>query len=264
MYGATTRTLRKTLPLINDMNNRDELLIEKYFSRDITPAEQEELQRRMVDDAELADNFRFQQTTAAAIIKNERAQLKAVLQETEKKRTEVTGGWSVWTRYSIAAAAAIALLLFAIPDTRRAILGGEAPLAQEIQFTPYPNKFAMAGAQDAKTTLEKASNAYQAGSFATAAELFGQIDPQQPSYVFYRGVALVGAKEYASAIAVLIPVSQQSDSEYSGPALYYLAEAYWKSNNKAAAKNAAKTYLDLLPKQNNAVFRKNAEGMINQ
>jgi hypothetical protein len=246
------------------MNNRDELLIEKYFSRDITPAEQKELQQRMADDAELAENFRFQQTTAAAIIKKERAQLKAVLQATEKKRTAGTGGWSVWTRYSIAAAAAIALLLFAIPDTRRAILGSEAPMAQEIQFTPYPNKFAMAGAQDAKTTLENASNAYQAGSFATAAELFGQIDPQQPSYIFYRGVALVGAKEYASGIAVLEPISRDNGNEYSGPALYYLAEAYWKSNNKAAAKNAAKTYLDLLPKQNDAVLRKNAERITNQ
>ena len=246
------------------MNNRDEYLIEQYFNRHITPAEQEELQQRLGSQAELAEDFRFQQLTAAAVTKKERAQLKAVLQEAEKKRTTVTDGWSVWSRYSIAAAAAVALLLIAWNLFDKGNNGIKAPMAQEIEFTPYPNEFAVAGVQDAKTTLENASNAYQKGNYQQAADLFGQIDPQKPVYVFYRGVALVGAKDYTGAITVLEPISQNSNDEFAGPALYYLAEAYWKSNNKSAAKNAAKAYLDLLAKRNDAVFRKNAERILNQ
>ncbi len=240
------------------MNNRDEYLMEQYFSRQITPAEQGELQHRITEDAELADQFRFQQLTAAATIKSGRAQLKATLQEAEKKRSDTaTSGWSVWSRYSVAAAAAVAILFFAVPYLLKMV--NPEP---EIAFVAYPNEFATAGPQDAQTTLDSAASAYQAKNYTRAAALFAQVNPQKSVHIFYQGVSLAATQDYTAAIAVLLPLSQNTDDEYAAPALYYLADAYWNTGNKEAAKTAAKAYLATAPKRIEAPLRANAEKIL--
>ena len=245
------------------MNNRDEYLIEQYFSRRITPAEKNELEQRIADDAGLADQFRFQQITAAAVIKNERAKMKAMLQEVEKKsrpRPSITV--PMWTRY--AAAAALALLLLAIPGVRNSLFGPGQVEAKKIEFVPYPNEFSVAAIQTVETQLDSASAAYKSQNYRLSADIFSRIEPQKPAYVFYRGVSLVGAGDFAKAIEVLTPLLQDKQGEYAGPAQYFLAEAHWKSNNKEAAVSAAKAYLETPAKKSEGVFRANAQAMIDQ
>lgn len=246
------------------MNNRDEFLIEQYFSRRITPAEQTELEQRIADDAGLADQFRFQQITAAAVIKNERTRMKAMLQEAEKKsKPRSTIVVPMWSRYA-AAAAAFALLLVALPGVRKTLFGPGQVEARKIEFVPYPNEFSVAAIQTVETQLDSASAAYKAQNYRLSANIFGRIEPQKPAYVFYHGVSLVGAGDFDKAIEVLTPIAQDKQSDYYAPAQYFIAEAYWKSNNRAAAVTAAKAYLETPEKKSESVFRANAKAMIDQ
>lgn len=245
------------------MNNRDEYLIEQYFSRRITPAEQNELEQRIANDAGLADQFRFQQITAAAVMKNERAKMKSMLQEAEKKsKQRSTLVVPMWGRY--AAAAALALLLLALPGVRNSLFGPGQVEAKKIEFVPYPNEFSVAAIQTVETQLDSASAAYKSQDYKLAADIFSRIQPQKPAYVFYRGVSLVGAGDFSKAIDVLTPLSLDKQNEYYGPAQYFIAEAQWKSNQKQAALTAAKAYLETPAKKSEGVFRTNAQAMIDQ
>ena len=235
------------------MNERYEYLLDQYFSRRITPGEQSELDQLKATDPDFADMFAFQRKAAAAVIRHERDQFKATLQQEEAQYNKGgSNGWSVWTKYSMAAAAVVAVVLIAryfIPGTTTA-----APMA----FVPYPNEFAVAGTSDDTSPLKQASNAYQAGDYAAAAAQFAATDPSVEAHRFYQGVAQAGAGQYAEAIATLQPVANNTSSEYAPPALYYIAWSYFKTNNKPAAKTAATAYLATPKKKGDDTFRKNA------
>ncbi len=226
------------------MEERYEHLIEQYFSRRITPAEKTELDLLLTKNPVLAEEFGFQQQVAAATIGNERAQLKALLQQEESKRSDNNNpptGWSIWTKTVLAIAAAITLIAVAIPAVWPYLTGsGDAPA---IAFNRYPNEFASAGGTTSASLLQQASDAYQAGQYAQAADLFGQIQPTTPAYQFYRGVALIGASKHEAGIAVLQPLALANDPDYAAPAHYYMAVAHHFLGKKAAAQAAAKNYL---------------------
>jgi hypothetical protein len=243
------------------MEERNDYLIEQYFSRRITPAEKAEMDEILRKDPVFADEFGFQQKVAAAAIGNERAQLKALLQQEESKisKSNPPKGWSVWTKSMLAIAAAIALIAVAMPAVWP-YLSGQGD-ATPIAFNRYPNEFASAGGPTDASLLQQASDAYQAGAYAKAADLFGQVQPTAPAYQFYKGVALVGATDYAAAIATLQPLVAANDPDYAAPAHYYMAVAHYLSGDKAAAKASAKSYLATPAKPGEDQMRKQAEAM---
>jgi len=156
------------------------------------------------------------------------------------------------------------LLLLALPGVRKSLFGPGQVEAQKIEFVPYPNEFSVAAIQTVKTQLDSASAAYKSQEYRLSADIFSRIQPQKPVYAFYRGVSLVGAGDFAKAIEVLTPLSQDIQSEYYAPAQYFIAEAHWKSNNRQAAVTAAKAYLETPARKNESVFRANAQAMIDQ
>ena len=241
------------------MEERYEYLLDQYFSRRITPAEKNELDLLVANNPAFADEFGFQQKVSAAVISNERTQLKALLQQEEAKKNKGgfgDGGWSIWTKTLMAAAAAaimvVAVIYFWPPN--KAV---ETPMA----FIPYPNEFASAGGGDATTILQKASNDYQAGQFAAAAAGFGQLDKSVPAHVFYYGVSLVGAKDYQKALEILSPIATSGNPDYAIPAQYYIAWSHFQSGNLEGAKLTARAYLKNPAKKGDELMRANAQKM---
>ncbi len=241
------------------MEERYEYLLDQYFSRRITPAEKNELDLLVANNPAFADVFGFQQKVSAAVISNERTQLKALLQQEEAKKNKGgfdTGGWSIWTKTLMAAAAAImvAVAIYFINFYGKA---AETQMA----FIPYPNEFASAGGGDATTILEKASNDYQAGQFAAAAAGFGQLDKSVPAHVFYYGVSLVGAKDYQKALEILSPLVVSRNPDYAIPAQYYIAWSHFQIGNLEGAKLTATAYLKNPAKKGEELMRANAQKM---
>ena len=235
------------------MDTRDEYLLDQYFSRRITPAESTEMKERIASDGEFADTFSFEQKVAAATINRERQALKQQLQLSERQSSAATSkGWTVWVKYGMAAAAAIALLFFALP------MLFNQPDQPAITFVPFTNEFATAGEQGA-SVLEQASRAYQAGEYSKAAELFGSITPQTDAYTFYQGVALTGDKQYDAAIEVLLPLARTGAAEYANPAHFYLALAYSQLGNTNAARAEAALYLATKARRGDEKMRAIAE-----
>jgi hypothetical protein len=241
------------------MEERYEYLLDQYFSRRITPAEKKELDLLVANNPEFADVFGFQQKVSAATISNERTQLKALLQQEEAKNNKGgfgTGGWSIWTKTLMAAAASIMVavaIYFIAPNGTAA--------EHQMVFIPYPNEFASAGGGDATSILQKASNDYQAGQFAAAAAGFSQLDKSVPAHTFYYGVSLVGAKDYPKALEVLAPIAVSGNPDYATPAQYYIAWSHFQSGNLPGAKVTAKAFLKNPAKKGQELMRANAQKM---
>jgi hypothetical protein len=207
-----------------------------------------------------ADVFGFQEKVSAAVISNERTQLKALLQQEEAKKNKGgfdTGGWSIWTKTLMAAAAAAIMVAVAIYFINPIGKAAETQMA----FIPYPNEFASAGGGDATTILQKASNDYQAGQFEAAAAGFGQLDKSVPAHVFYYGVSLVGAKDYKNALEILAPLVVSRNPDYAIPAQYYIAWSHFQSGNLEGAKLTATAYLKNPAKKGEELMRANAQKM---
>ena len=241
------------------MEERYEYLLDQYFSRRITPAEKNELDLLVANNPAFADVFDFQQKVSAAVISNERTQLKALLQQEEAKNNKGglgAGGWSIWTKTLMAAAAAI-MVAVAIY-----FMGGDGKTGDnQMVFVPYPNEFASAGGGDATTILQKASNDYQAGQFEAAAAGFGQLDKSIPAHVFYYGVSLVGARNYPKALEILAPLAVSGNPDYAVPAQYYIAWSHFQSGNLDGAKITAKAFLKNPAKKGQELMRANAQKM---
>ena len=226
------------------MEERHEYLLDQFFSKRLTPAEKTEMDLLLSKDPTFADTLAFEQKVAAAVISNERVQLKAILQKEEQKTSNNGFDWGIWTNklWSMAAAiAVIAVAIWAIQPYWNSNAGSYTQ--HDIKFTRYANEFASAGGGQENATLQQASAAYQNGQWAEAAQLFGQITPPNPSYAFYQGVAQVGAGKYAEAIAVLQPLVTGHNPDYATPAQYYMALAYYLSGDKKQAQTAAAAYL---------------------
>jgi hypothetical protein len=242
------------------MKERYEYLLDQYFSRRITPAEKNELDLLVANNPAFADVFGFQQKVSTTVISNERTQLKALLQQEEAKNNKggfgTGGGWSIWTKTLMAAAAAImvAVAIYFIN------LNGKA-VEMSMTFIPYPNEFASAGGGDTTSILQKASNDYQSGQFAAAGAGFSQLDKSVPAHAFYYGVSLVGAKDYPKALEILAPIATSGNPDYAMPAQYYIAWSHFQSGNLAGAKLTAKAYLKNPVKKGQELMRANAQKM---
>lgn len=241
------------------MEERYEYLLDRYFSRKLSPDEKREMDTLLTKDPVFADVFGFQQKVAAAVISNERAQLKAILQKEESKPSGGSG-WTIWTKTLLAVAAAIVVIAVAMPALTP-YFQGKTGTETAIAFTRYPNEFASAGDNTSDDLLQRASNAYQAGNYPEAAALFGQITPPNPAYSFYQAVSWVGAANYTLAIPALESIANANNPDYSAPARYYLALSHYLSGNAAAAKTAAAQYLQTTPRPGDEKMRSAAQQM---
>lgn len=224
------------------MNDRDEQLLEGFFSRRLTPAENSELDARRADNKSLEEDIRLGQSIRQTYISQESDRLKSLL-ESEEKALKNRGGMRVLTRRLIALAAVlIPLILFVWPHDTPESLFADA-------FVPYDNRLAAQGAaDDYELKVQKASNLYNQKQYAQAAAAFDElarIKPNQPAFPFYRGIALLGDGQNEAALTELQKVNQMAVAPYHIEAQWYIGLAHMRLGHKNEAKSAIQNYINL-------------------
>jgi hypothetical protein len=219
--------------------------VEDYFDRSMSADGRARLQEEAKSNTELAEMLDLGHRIKAAYTVEERQHLKAQLHALEQRGQSGTN-WKVWRNIMLAAAAAVALLLIAVPGARYIIFNGNSEAMVEVQFIPYSNIYAAAGGND-DSNERAASDAYQAGKYAEAAQSFGELARQTPDrveeYMFYQAVSLTGAREYAAALPLLERLAATPDFDFGVAAMGYLAFCQYQTGNKTAAAQSAKAYL---------------------
>ena len=230
------------------MDYRTEQLIESYFANTISEAERLELKTTLAADATAAAEFAWQQQLAQKVSK--RSLAKGIQNETWREATKPPFRQVTMWRTTLAAAAAIALLLAAylfIPGLK----GGNSETLTAESFEHFPNKMKfknLGGTEEVVSPdVLEAFAAYDQKNYALAAtKLTAVVDanPTRTDYRFYLGVAFIGAKKYPETINALIPVAQDSNSSYSTSAHYYLGVAYAGIKDVPQAQKYLQAYID--------------------
>jgi hypothetical protein len=221
--------------------------VEAYFDRNTNAEARARIREEANGNPELGAELDFGRRIKAAFTQIERDELKSHLQQLEQKSAQ--SGWKVWQKAALAAAAAFALLLFALPNLRTSILGVPDNDAQAVKFVPFANIYASAGTSD--NNEQAASDAYQAEQYSDAARLFGEVARQTPDrtneYTFYQAVSLVGAGDFTGAIPTLERLSKQADFDFATPALGYLAYCQYQTGQLPQAATNAQAFLAAPP-----------------
>ncbi|MBK8554387.1 MAG: hypothetical protein IPL65_00815 [Lewinellaceae bacterium] len=222
------------------MENRYLQLIEKHLHRELTAAEQQELDEILLQNPILADDMAWRQKVMDAWTLLENRRLKSILQQAEAGFQQ-----SKVVKFDFRRLSAIAAALLAVVAAVWFLRPVSAPDAADF-FSAYPDKIIVRS--EGQGQLEQqAIQAYQAGNFKAAAIHFGKLQSAYPDsllYAFYHGVALVGAQDYTRAEEILLPVSQQNEfGSYQTNALWYLALAQTGAKDFPSARKNLEAYL---------------------
>jgi len=245
------------------MENRAEYLLESYFANALSAAEATELKALASANPSVAAELAFQKRVSASVQSHSLAAgiqnpaWRAAAQKPASAAIKV----SMLPRYAYAAAAAFALLvvayLFIMPPSLQSIVADNAK--------EYPNKmkFKSLGAESLTVpeNVISAFGLYDNQNYSEAAKALQPIvatNADRIDYRFYWGVSLVKSKQYAAAVAALMPVVQSQD-EKKIPGYYYLGLACAGSGDKDGARQNLQAYLD---SPEGITFRKQAKAVL--
>lgn len=176
--------------------------INKYFEGKLTRDQQVDFDLLLQEDAELAADFQFEKEVREAVIRQERAVLKAELQQLDRQPDVLRryfGWWKV---------AAALLLLLGLAGTLWLTLRPTSTGQLYAQYmAPYPNVLAPAvrGAEADASALAEALALYEAEDYAAAAHRLEQLYATSPqkSIAFYRALCLLYLEQPAEALVLL-------------------------------------------------------------
>lgn len=245
------------------MKEQNSRLLEQFFDGSISKNEKIELQKRLVEDAELAAEFDFQSKIGQAFQSAEHRRMKQILQAEESRlRNPMQVGWLNPRRLMAAAAVLLGLAVFFWTRDRPAErLDPEALFAQNFQvFNPsndiFLQKSGVRGGEasgvpepaDAKfrTEMQAALTHYEAKKFAAAAQIFEKIQTDNltaaASARFYLGICQNADRNFAEAEKSLTSAAAMPGN-YQAPALWQLALAQLGQGKTTDAKISFEKYL---------------------
>lgn len=229
------------------MENRADQLIESFFANSLSKEEAAELKALAASNPEVAQEIAFQQKIASSLQSRSLArgiQNKEWANAAQAPAQTTAIRTSMWPRYYLAAAAAIALLVAAFlflqsPNLETVVADNTAVYLNNMKFKSLGD-----AAQAVPANVIEAFDFYDQGAYEKAAKALQPLvalEPERMEYRFYWGVALVQSKQYSAAIEALTPVVQtQQDKRI--PAHYYLGLAYAATGNKNAAREHLQMY----------------------
>jgi hypothetical protein len=246
------------------MENRAEQLLESYFANELTVAETAELNSLAAKDPALAAEMAFQKRIAKGVQANS---LSGSIQNAAW-RTVAENGFpavavkvSMWSRYTYAAAAAIALLIAAVlffqsPSLQTVVADNSTEYSNKMRFKSLGNE-----SEGISAEIMAAFSSYDQGAYSDAAKALQGIvaaHGDRLDYRFYWGVSLVQDKQYAAAVTALNPVAQ-AQNEYQVPAMFYLGLACAATKDLVCARQNLQAYVD---SPNGVTFRKEAKTVL--
>lgn len=210
------------------MKNFD--LIDRYFENILTPKEQLQLSTLLEEDPEFKKEFEFQKDLKLAIAASQREDLRATLQQLEKK----AGSKRLLPlpRKWLVAASFVLLTALGFWSVQNRFFPSNEALYRE-HFEPLRNKvMPITRGSYVQTIAYRAFAAYESAEYHKAISLFSSVkDPKQDHILFYKAMCYLSLDKNEEAIDILLPLATNNRSEgaagdYSEEARWYLALAY--------------------------------------
>ena len=220
-----------------------EKLLYDYFSNDLNPEQERQLEKLLATDTEFKEQFDFERDLKRAIEDTEREKLKSKLVgfETEISRDSSISVVRALPRRKFqkwAMAASIALLLgLGWLGYTNLVVTDYAELYED-NFQKYPNTVYPITRGDTEDSEErKAFTAYESENYTEAIGLFELMITQEyrPYLDFYLGQCHLKLDSPVKALPYL-KAATSSDSEFAAEAHWYLAMAYLKLENREQAR----------------------------
>ena len=237
--------------------------VDKYLSGSLNKAEADEINQRMVEDAEfrkLVDDVEIlregiQQSAAKTSLETKLETLSDTLlmdeplkaapglsQPSEESKNHIARERSFgdfFSQYKLAIAATLAFLIVTYFALTSVITPDPTALYAE-NFEPYAYQSVTRGDVAASDNTAAAYALYANGQYAEAAAAFERLIPDSENALkdkFYLGNAYLSAGEAQKAIPLFKEIIQESDS-MKALAQWYLGLSYLKTDNVEAAKEA--------------------------
>lgn len=232
-----------------------EELIEKYFEKNLSPAESAEFEALLQSDTNFKATFDFELQLKKAIHAAERAKIKAQLQQVEKNRFakdfKIAWYWAVAATVVITIGSYFMFFKKANP--------------QELyvdNYQVFPNAVApsVRDGNETNTDSSSAFKYYDAEKYLEAAGMFSEIfEKNQAEYaLFYQIQCYLALGDTQKAIDLLLNASfTDGKVPYNTLQKWYLAMAYLKQNEI----ETAKLYLELLTNYEN-IQKQKAEQLL--
>ena len=236
------------------MKNFD--LIERYFENILTPTEQLLFNNLLEEDEEFRKEFEFQKDLKQAIAVSQREDLRATLQQLEKK----AGSRRLLPlpRKWLVAASFFLLVTLGFWSVQNRFFPSNEALYHE-HFEPMRNKvMPITRGSDVQTIEYKAFAAYESAEYNTAINLFNSVeDPKQDHILFIKAMCYLSLDKNNEAVEILLPLatdrrSSEISDDYSEEARWYLALAYLNQGEE----QKAVSQFNLIAEQGENAFKK--------
>ncbi|MBM1105703.1 hypothetical protein JQC67_06065 [Aurantibacter crassamenti] len=222
--------------------DKDQLLL-NYFSKDLTPEQEQLFNELLATDAEFKAQFNFEKNLQVVIRDKEASALKSKLVGFEKDITEDVPVRTLRPNYQKwAMAASIALLIAMGWLGYNNFSGPNYGKLYESNFSEYPNTvYAITRGESVESIERNAFSAYESGDYKTAIENFNKIPEtdRKDYYDFYLGLSHMNLEQQVESKTFLNSVIS-SDTEFTPEAHWYLALISIKEKDKENAKQHLK------------------------
>jgi len=232
---------------MDELSEKDQLLIDKYLLGQLSLEDQKEFDIRMSNDLFAQEVASMKSAQLVLKKKGEekfRAEFNQIDMEMDKNlaisRQSRTMHYSKW----IIGIALLALLVYLFsrllnPDKEQYdVLFAE-------YYQPMPNMVAPIEKNTSNaSTYELAFQNYERGNYQDAIRFFENLDEQTDAAVFYHGLSLLGLDRANEAIPFLDRISSFSDSEFTDAAQWYLMLAHIHSENVEMTSNIGERILN--------------------
>lgn len=208
-----------------------ELLLEKYFEKSLTEAEEIKFGKLLEDDADFAAAYAFEKNVRNALIRNEKAALKEKLQAFENEKPAKVKS----LRWYYAAACMVFLAGISLWITSQNESGAKL---YDSYYQTYPNVIAPAVRGSQSDDIQsRAFDAYDNGDYQEAEQLFDEIyqDEQIDFALFYKGLAQLELEQYTKAEETFKQFDFSKNNSFTHYFKWYLALAELKTNDPKAA-----------------------------
>ena len=206
------------------MNNQNVDIIEGYLDGTLPEAERQQLEERLVNEADLQAALQWHRDLRKIAIAAEEVRLIQFLKNTSSQPAKI-----VKLSYKVYSLAAVILLLI-LAGIWWLIPRPSADLFAD-QFQPYPNVSVPLERNELREDLKiRAFQTYERADYPLAAAQFDSLlqTDSNSDYRFYLAMSQLSTEQYLSAIENLQMVQQNENSNLQEYSIWYLALAYWK------------------------------------
>ncbi len=254
--------------LIDEMNQNNETLLDRFFDRSIGKEEKSLLDNQITTDTELAEELLFRKKVGEAFQSAEAKKMKNILQEEESRfQKTMKVSWANPQRLMAMAAifVGLAAAVWFFQTTKQP--DGAAIFAKNFEVENLNNDLFLKnagfrGAEDSgdargeKTSpadsvfvqnIRPALEKYEAKNYPAAISELEKLQPTEPKHLsvvqFYLGVCFNKQNQFDDAIENLTKVAARKD-KYESPALWHLAMAQFGKGKIEDGKTTLQKYLD--------------------